>query len=99
MDEIVKAAMLKWPNVPNCYGWLALDARGDWYLRDAPTQAAGPFPQIKGSLIEHEKFKAFIHRNYLADERGAWSSRTAAARVPAAGAGPLGAGRAAFVRQ
>ena len=24
MDEIVKQAMAKWPNVPNCYGWLGL---------------------------------------------------------------------------
>ena len=30
MDDIVKAALKKWPNVPHCYGWLALDARGDW---------------------------------------------------------------------
>ena len=34
MDDIVKAALKKWPNVPHCYGWLALDARGDWYMRD-----------------------------------------------------------------
>ena len=27
MDEIVKAALKKWPNVPDCRGWLALDAR------------------------------------------------------------------------
>ena len=33
VDEIVKAALKKWPNVPHCYGWLALDARGDG-LRD-----------------------------------------------------------------
>ena len=33
-DDIVKAALKKWPNVPHCYGWLALDARGDWYMRD-----------------------------------------------------------------
>ena len=26
MDEIVKQAMAKWPNVPHCYGWLGLDA-------------------------------------------------------------------------
>ena len=51
MDEIVKAALKKWPNVPDCYGWLALDARGDWYMRDERTQAAGPFPQVKGSRI------------------------------------------------
>ncbi|MFM7971511.1 MAG: DUF2946 family protein, partial [Betaproteobacteria bacterium] len=25
MDDIVKAALKKWPNVPACYGWLALD--------------------------------------------------------------------------
>lgn len=81
MDDIVKAAMLKWPNVPNCYGWLALDARGDWYLRDEPTQAAGPFPQLKGSLIKHDKLKAFIHRNYAPDERGAWYFQNGPQRV------------------
>jgi hypothetical protein len=70
MDDIVKAALLKWPSVPHCYGWLALDARGDWYLRDAGAQAAGPFPQIKGSRIEHAGLRAFILRNYAADERG-----------------------------
>ena len=26
MDDIVKAALKKWPNVPDCYEWLALDA-------------------------------------------------------------------------
>ena len=44
MDDIVKAALVKWPNVPHCHGWLALDARGDWYMRDDRCQAAGPFP-------------------------------------------------------
>ena len=53
MDEIVKQAMAKWPHVPHCYGWLGLDARGDWYLRDAATQAAGPFAQVKGERIEY----------------------------------------------
>ncbi|MEO6353290.1 MAG: DUF2946 family protein, partial [Burkholderiaceae bacterium] len=23
MDEIVKQAIAKWPDVPHCYGWLA----------------------------------------------------------------------------
>ena len=27
MDDIVRQAMAKWPNVPDCFGWLALDAR------------------------------------------------------------------------
>ena len=71
MDPIVEAALRKWPHVPHCHGWLALDARGDWYMRDERTQAAGPFPQAKGSLIRHDKLRDFIHRNYLRDEQGA----------------------------
>jgi hypothetical protein len=70
MDPLVEAALRKWPNVPHCHGWLALDARGDWYMRDDRVQAAGPFPQVKGSVIRHDKLREFIHRNYLRDERG-----------------------------
>ena len=81
MDEIVKAALKKWPTVPHCYGWLALDARGDWYMRDDRIQAAGPFPQIKGSRIDHEKLRDFIHRNYSHDERGAWFFQNGPQRV------------------
>lgn len=81
MDEIVKAALKKWPHVPHCYGWLALDARGDWYMRDDRVQAAGPFPQVKGSRITHDKLKDFIHRNYAADERGAWFFQNGPQRV------------------
>jgi len=71
MDEMVLAALRKWPNVPHCYGWLALDARGHWYMRDERVQAAGPFPRPKGSRIEHDKLLAFIHRNYAQDSAGA----------------------------
>lgn len=72
MDDIVKAALRKWPNVPACFGWLALDARGDWYMRDDRTQAAGPFPQARGSRIQHDKLREFIARNYEADAEGRW---------------------------
>ena len=81
MDEIVKAALKKWPNVPACYGWLALDARGDWYMRDDRVQAAGPFPAVKGSRILHDKLKEFIHRNYAADEQGQWFFQNGPQRV------------------
>src|SRR5687768_14148129 len=81
MDEIVKAALAKWPNVPHCYGWLALDARGDWYMRDERIQAAGPFPQVKGSRIDHEKLREFIHRNYDHDEAGSWYFQNGPQRV------------------
>jgi hypothetical protein len=81
MDEIVLAAMRKWPNVPHCHGWLALDARGDWYLRDEAAQHAGPFPAVKGSRIEHEGLKGFIGRNYLADDTGRWFFQNGPQRV------------------
>jgi hypothetical protein len=81
MDEIVKQALKKWPNVPHCYGWLALDARGDWYMRDDRTQAAGPFPQVKGSRILHEKLREFIERNYLHDDAGNWFFQNGPQRV------------------
>ncbi|MFZ9440593.1 MAG: DUF2946 family protein, partial [Hylemonella sp.] len=76
MDEMVRQAMAKWPNVPACYGWLGLDARGQWYMRDERTQAAGDFasgqPGAKGSLLQHEKLIEFIARNYLVDAQGRW---------------------------
>ncbi|HSQ73303.1 MAG TPA: DUF2946 family protein [Rubrivivax sp.] len=81
MDDIVKAALLKWPQVPHCYGWLALDTRGSWYMRDDRIQAAGPFPRVKGSRIAHDKLLAFIHRNYTHDEAGAWFFQNGPQRV------------------
>lgn len=81
MDAIVAAALKKWPNVPHCYGWLALDARGDWYMRDERIQHAGPFPQVKGSRIEHDKLLAFIGRNYAQDEAGCWFFQNGPQRV------------------
>ncbi len=81
MDAIVEAALRKWPRVPHCHGWLALDARGDWYMRDERTQAAGAFPRPKGSRIEHEQLKAFIARNYAADAQGAWFFQNGPQRV------------------
>ena len=81
MDAIVEAALRKWPNVPHCYDWLALDARGDWYMRDERIQAAGPFPLVKGSRIDHEKLRGFIERNYASDADGAWFFQNGPQRV------------------
>jgi hypothetical protein len=36
MDDIVRAAMAKWPNVPAVYGWLELTARGEWRIKGEP---------------------------------------------------------------
>ncbi|MFY3383353.1 DUF2946 family protein [Paracidovorax sp. MALMAid1276] len=81
MDDIVKQAIAKWPNVPAVYGWLGLDARGRWYLRDDATQAEGPFPQARGALLQHEKLLDFIARNYEADEQGRWFFQNGPQRV------------------
>ncbi len=88
MDDIVKQALAKWPNVPDCYGWLGLDARGNWYMRDDRTQAAGAFPRLgntskesKGSLLQHEKLIEFIQRNYAVDAKGQWFFQNGPQRV------------------
>ena len=81
MDDLVKAAMTKWPNVPDCRGWLALDARGDWYMRDDACQRAGAFPHPKGSRITHDKLRDFIARNYQPDAHGAWHFQNGPQRV------------------
>ncbi len=77
--------MAKWPQVPDCYGWLGLDARGRWYMRDDRAQAAGAFdsgaPGAKGSLLRHEKLIEFIGRNYGADARGRWYFQNGPQRV------------------
>lgn len=81
MDDIVKQALVKWPNVPDCWGWLGLDMRGNWWLRDDATQALGRFPQSKGSQLEHEKLLAFIGRNYEANDQGHWFFQNGPQRV------------------
>jgi hypothetical protein len=81
MDDIVRQAIAKWPNVPHCYGWLGLDRRGHWYMRDDRVQAAGPFPASKGALLRHEKLIEFIQRNYEHDERGQWFFQNGPQRV------------------
>ena len=85
MDDIVKQALAKWPNVPHCYGWLGLDARGNWYLRDVQAQAQGTFAggtvDSRGSMIRHEKLLDFIQRNYASDEQGQWFFQNGPQRV------------------
>jgi hypothetical protein len=87
VDDIVKQALAKWPNVPHCYGWLALDSRGDYYMRDDACQAAGAFQtyrnnaSAKGSRITHDKLLSFIYRNYMHDERGAYFFQNGPQRV------------------
>jgi len=85
MDDIVRQAMAKWPNVPHCFGWLGLDARGDWYMRDDQAQSLGAFgsgsPGSKGSRLQHAKLIEFISRNYACDATGRWFFQNGPQRV------------------
>lgn len=81
MDDIVKQALRKWPDVPHCFGWLGLDRRGDWYMRDAAVQAQGDFGQAKGVKLMHDKLIAFIGRNYESDAAGCWFFQNGPQRV------------------
>lgn len=77
MDDIVKQAMAKWPNVPHCYGWLALDARGGWRMRDEAVQAAN----APGDRLGNGTLVSFINRNYQHDEQGRWFFQNGPQRV------------------
>jgi hypothetical protein len=77
MDDIVKQAMAKWPNVPHCYEWLLLDARGGWRMRDEAAQRAGR----PGDKLTNAALVGFINRNYMHDERGCWYFQNGPQRV------------------
>ena len=77
MDDIVKQAMAKWPNVPHCYGWLALDARGAWRMRDERAQHLN----LAGDKVTQPKLLGFINRNYGADAHGCWYFQNGPQRV------------------
>jgi len=77
MDDIVKQALARWPNVPHCTGWLLLDARGHWRLRDEADQAQG----APGTPIRHEALIGFINRNYERDAQGQWFFQNGPQRV------------------
>ena len=56
MDAMVLAAIAKWPNVPAVFGWLRLDARGQWRMRDERAQQLA----LPGDPIRHPALLAFI---------------------------------------
>jgi len=77
MDEIVIRAMQKWPDVPDVFGWLKLDRRGNWLVR-MPTEGAGA-PVF--DRISHAGVIEFIGRNYQADNSRRWFFQNGPQRV------------------
>jgi hypothetical protein len=77
MDDIVKRAMQKWPNVPNVFGWLRLDRRGNWLVKSRATRDGAPlFERITNAAVID-----FIGRNYQPDDRGRWYFQNGPQRV------------------
>jgi hypothetical protein len=58
MEDWVHRALEKWPDVPALYGWLKLDRRGRWLIRN--------------EIISRPQIIDTINANYAADERGCW---------------------------
>ena len=56
-----------WPQVPACYGWLSLDARGNWRLKD--------------ETITHPGLIAFLNAQYTSSEEGCWFVNNGPQRV------------------
>ena len=64
MDAEVLA---KWPDVPACYEWLALDRRGQW--------------RLQGERVTHGGLLAFLNRHYGSDGDGRWRVQNGPQRV------------------
>ncbi len=77
MDEQVLRSLIKWPNVPDCFGWLALDRRGQWRMRDEFAQQH----QLSGQVIVHAALNEFISRNYVCDTLGRYFFQNGPQRV------------------
>lgn len=77
MDEQVLRSLIKWPDVPDCFGWLALDRRGQWRMRDEYAQANN----LSGSPIQHAVLNEFISRNYAHDPLGRYFFQNGPQRV------------------
>ena len=67
MDEAVVRAMTRWPNVPDVYGWLSLDRRGQW--------------RLQGGTIGNQGLRDFISRNYFAVGDGSYAFQNGPQRV------------------
>jgi len=73
MDPGVERSLAKWPDVPDVFGWLALDRRGNWLLRNPSSDTM--------ERIGNAALNAFISRNYAHDERGRWYFQNGPQRV------------------
>ena len=83
----IDPSIARWPPVPRCTDWLALDERGRWWLRDHagplpwPRDARGRLDKHGAGPVLHAGLAAFIGRHYRSDEDGAWYVQNGPQRV------------------
>ena len=75
-DASVIAAMAKWPDVPDVYNWLMLDARGRYRVRARDYERSGRFDTIGNTAVVD-----FIGRNTTCDATGRWFFQNGPQRV------------------
>lgn len=63
MDKATIQARIKWPNIPRCYGWLSLDRRGSWRLKNEFAQQH----QLPGEEVVHPALKRAIQTHIAID--------------------------------
>ena len=76
LDSTVIAAMAKWPDVPDVYNWLLLDARGRYRVRARDYATSGRFDTIGNAAVVE-----FIARNTAHDAAGRWYFQNGPQRV------------------
>ncbi|MBB1596227.1 DUF2946 family protein [Achromobacter sp. UMC46] len=77
MDQSVKDAIARWPDVPAVFGWLSLDGRGRWRLHPQGLATQGG----EGESITNTQILEFINRNYGHDDAGRWFFQNGPQRV------------------
>ena len=89
MDSEVIAAMARWPDVPDVYGWLSLSPQGAWRLHprgrgwvvDGGGISGTDHVDDPGEAITNPRILEFIGRNYAADAQGRWYFQNGPQRV------------------
>jgi hypothetical protein len=81
LDDLVRQAMARWPNVPAVHGWLRLERRGRWMLVDRGAPGFDEARDGAGSEITSPPIVDFIGRNYGPDGQGRWHWQNGPQRV------------------
>jgi hypothetical protein len=77
VDQFIHQALQKWPQVPDCFGWLSFDRRGEWRIQNEYAQQN----KLSGELITHQGFKHYIESHLAHDESGNYFFQNGPQRV------------------